>query len=106
MPFLPELKELKYLRRKLDVTQKELSDAIGIPQATISRIESGKGNPIYSTVKKIFEYLEYKRLSLENTEVIADDIMTKNIISIKSKSKIKAVDLTQFVLDSILAEEG
>ena len=91
MPFLPDLKELKYLRRKLDVTQKELSDAIGIPQATISRIESGKGNPTYSTVKKIFEYLEHKRLSLENTEVKAEDIMTKNIISITSKSKIKAV---------------
>ena len=64
MPFLPDLKELKYLRRKLEVTQKELSGAIGIPQATISRIESGKGNPTYSTVKKIFEYLENKRLSL------------------------------------------
>ena len=84
MPFLPDLKEIKYLRRKLDVTQEELHNATGIPQATISRIESGKGNPTYSTVKKIFEYLERKRLSLETTEVKAEDVMTKNIISINN----------------------
>jgi len=91
MPFLPDLKEIKYLRRKLDVTQEELHKVLGIPQATISRIESGKGNPTYTTVRKIFEYLEHKRLSLENTEVKAKDIMTKNIISIKSESKILEV---------------
>jgi len=91
MPFLPDLKEIKYLRRKLDVTQEELHKALGIPQATISRIESGKANPTYSTVKKVFEYLEHKRLRIENTEVKAKDIMTKNIISIQSTSKIKAV---------------
>ena len=91
MPFLPDLKEIKYLRRKLDVTQEELHDATGIPQATISRIESGKGNPTYSTVKKIFEYLERKKISLENTELKAEKIMTKKIISIKSESKIKEV---------------
>jgi len=94
MPLLPDLKEIKNLRRKLDLSQKELEKALNIPQATISRIENGIGNPSYITVKKIYDYLERERLRRKRLEKKAENVMTKKIISIDSQSSIKeAVNL-------------
>ena len=58
MPSLPDLNEIYKIRRKLYISQIQLSKNLDIPQATISRIERGIGNPSYLTVKKIFDYLE------------------------------------------------
>ncbi|MHA1150356.1 MAG: CBS domain-containing protein [Promethearchaeota archaeon] len=88
MPILPDLKDIKRIRRKLDLTQKDLERDLGIPQATLSRIESGKGNPNYNTIKKIFDYLELKKFSKKR---IAAEIMTKDIIYVSSDSPIKSV---------------
>ncbi len=94
MPFLPDLEEIKRIRRKLLLTQKDLEEDLQIPQATLSRIESSRGNPSYLTVKKIFDHLEQKKRNLKNLEKIALHIMTKKIISIKVNSTIKdAVNL-------------
>ena len=94
MPLLPDLKEIKYIRRKLNLSQKDLEQSLRIPQATISRIENGIGNPSYLTVKKIFDYLEHERIKRKKMEKSAENIMSKTIISIKSKSSIKeAVNL-------------
>jgi predicted transcriptional regulator len=35
------------------LTQRELEEAAGIPQAEISRIESGKANPTLSTLRTL-----------------------------------------------------
>ncbi len=89
MPILPELMEIKLLRRKLNINQKDFEKDLKIPQATISRIENGRGNPSYFTVKRIFKYLEDKRTERENPERKAENIMSKKIISIDSQSSIK-----------------
>ena len=89
MPILPDLKEIKYIRRKLNISQKELEIALKIPQATISRIENGIGNPSFLSVKAIFDFLEHERLRREKLEKKANSVMTQNIISIKSKASIK-----------------
>ncbi|TFG05937.1 MAG: CBS domain-containing protein [Promethearchaeota archaeon] len=91
MPILPDLNEIKNLRKRLNLTQEELQIALSIPQATISRIENGLGNPSYLTVKKIFDYLEHEKLSDKKEEINAEDIMSRKIISIDSKSSIKDV---------------
>ncbi len=92
MPILPDPTKIRKIRRNLEINQKDLEVALNIPQATISRIESGKGNPSYLTVKKIFDYLESRRIELEGKK--AENIMTKNMISIDSQSTIKeAVNL-------------
>jgi len=94
MPFLPDLKEIKRLRRKLGISQSKLALELKIPQANISRIENSKGNPSYLTVKKIFNHLEHEGLNRKKTKKIAENIMTRKIISINSMSSIKdAVDL-------------
>ena len=65
MPILPELTAIRKIRRKLNINQKTMERDLGISQATISRIESGKANPSYNTIKKIFDYLEEKKRGLQ-----------------------------------------
>lgn len=45
-------------RAELHLSQVQLSDRTGIPQADISRIERGKGNPTLSTVTKLLDALD------------------------------------------------
>lgn len=94
MEILPSLSDVKRLRKKLNISQKELGKALNIPQSTISRIENGTIDPPYSKLKKIYEYLENERKIREKSKNHAEDVMIQNIISIKSNSTIrKAVDL-------------
>ncbi len=91
---IPELTDLKKERLKFDISQKDLEKALSIPQATISRIERGVGNPSYLTVKKIFDYLEHERSRRGSSERKANNVMTQKVISIIPNSTIKeAVNL-------------
>ncbi|MFX0031154.1 MAG: CBS domain-containing protein [Promethearchaeota archaeon] len=91
---LPDYTKIKYLRKSLNFSQKELGERLGIPQSTISRIENGSMDPPYSKFKIIYEFLENETMRKSQAEMIAKDIMTKNIISIKPKSSIKeAIEL-------------
>ena len=40
-------------RRKKGLSQKELADITGVPQARISKIERGNGNPTISTLDRL-----------------------------------------------------
>lgn len=51
-------------RKERDVTQKELSEATGITQADISRLENGTANPSLRTLKRLADGLGM-RLKLE-----------------------------------------
>ncbi|UCD01347.1 MAG: CBS domain-containing protein [Promethearchaeota archaeon] len=94
MEILPSLSDVKRLRKKLNISQKDLGEILNIPQSTISRIENGTIDPPYSKLKKIFEYLENERKIREKSKKHAEDIMVHDIISIESSSTIrKAVDL-------------
>jgi predicted transcriptional regulator len=89
MKMLPELSEIKSLRKSLYLSQKELGEKLGIPQSTISRIENGSIDPPYSKIKKIYAYLQ-KELAKNNQSTIkAENIMTKEIFSITSDSTVK-----------------
>jgi ribosome-binding protein aMBF1 (putative translation factor) len=55
------LGELLATRRlELDMSQSELSDESGIPQADISRIECGRANPTLKTVEKLLGALNLR----------------------------------------------
>ena len=86
---IPDLQNIKHLRKSLDISQKELGQILEIPQSTISRIENETMDPPYSKFKKIYEFLENERRIREQTENVAADIMTKQIYSIDSKSTMK-----------------
>ena len=48
---------LRYLRLENNLSQKELSDKVGVKQNTISQIESGARNPSLSVAQKLSEVL-------------------------------------------------
>jgi DNA-binding XRE family transcriptional regulator len=45
-------------RQELNLSQTQLAAATGIPQADISRIERGKGNPTLATIEKLLAALQ------------------------------------------------
>jgi predicted transcriptional regulator len=52
------MKDIKKLRLKKGMSQKELADKSGVQQCTISLIETGKIDPRNSTVEKIYTILK------------------------------------------------
>lgn len=42
-------------RRRCRITQRELAQRTGIAQPTIARIESGRADPLFSTVQRLLE---------------------------------------------------
>ncbi|HVB66087.1 MAG TPA: CBS domain-containing protein [Candidatus Acidoferrales bacterium] len=53
----PDLKQIKIYRKKLDINQKELAEAIGLSRSMIAHIEIGKSAPSYKKVAEIFNHL-------------------------------------------------
>ena len=81
-----ELEEIKKIRKKLGMTQKELADRAGVSQSLIAKIDSGRIDPAYTKIKKIFAALS----DLENKEEIkAEQLITSKIIYIAPNSPIK-----------------
>lgn len=55
---IPELAEIKRMRAKLNLTQNALARQCGVSQSIIAKIERGRSDPAYSTVRKIFDFFE------------------------------------------------
>ena len=85
---LPEVIEIKRMRKALDMTQAQLCHLSGVPQSTIAKVESGSINGSYETVRRIFEALsldaDRKGMSRK-----AKDVSSLNIVSIQAKEKVK-----------------
>ena len=47
-------------RAELELSQIALAERAGITQADLSRLEQGKGNPTFATIKKIMNALQLK----------------------------------------------
>ena len=88
---LPEINEIQKRRKALSLTQNSLAAVTGVSQSIIAKVESGKVNPSYSTVKKLLDTLE----SMNNkNELKAIDIAHKKIIRISKNDNVsKAVRL-------------
>ena len=85
---LPEISSLKKKRLLSGLNQKELAKISAVSQSIIAKIESGKINPSYLIVKRIFESLE----NLDNPEEKkCYELMSKSIFFAKTESKISEV---------------
>ncbi len=85
MPY--EIQEIKEIRKKFGLTQSELANRAGVSQSLIAKIEAGMLDPTYSNAKKIFEAID----SLgKKKELKAEEIITRNIISVKPNDEIKS----------------
>ncbi|RVU23509.1 XRE family transcriptional regulator [Sandaracinomonas limnophila] len=49
---------IKEKRNSLNLLQEELSEKSGVAIKTIHSIETGKGNPSFQSIQKLFEILE------------------------------------------------
>lgn len=71
-----ELKEIKTLRKKFLLTQKELALRAGVSQSLIAKIEAESIEPTYGNTVRIFKALEELRIK---EEVKAKEIMNKSV---------------------------
>ena len=91
MAILPTPSEIKILRKKAGLTQKELAKRAGVSQSLIARIEAGTVDPRLSTLRRILKAIE--EASKEKMAKITD-IMTDSVISVQINDKVKkAVEL-------------
>ena len=82
---LKDLREIKEYRKKLNLTQKELSEKTGFSQSYIAKIEAGELEPTYNNAKKIFDILQNIH---KHEEKKAKDFMNKKVMSLKPESKV------------------
>ncbi|MBI5872081.1 CBS domain-containing protein [archaeon] len=80
---------IKELRKKLGISQKELSERVGVTQAHIAKIESEKVDARLSTINRIVTVLESSQSKTQ-----CKNFMTRHIISISPNDKVsKAIHL-------------
>ena len=77
---LPTIQSIKQQRLKINLTQKQLANEVGVSTSMINQIESGRSQPSYETAKKIFEVLTTKE---NQSSYTAGQLCSQNIVSIK-----------------------
>ena len=82
---LPDITEIKKLRKKLRITQTELAEKAQVSQSIIARIEAGTVDPRYSKIARIFKVLGEKR----KTEITAGEIMSYNVFGIQANDSLE-----------------
>lgn len=89
--FPPTPKELRMLRKRAGLTQKELAKRAGISQSLVARVEAGNVDPRVSTLRKILNVLNE---ATTKTKLSARNIMHQPVISVDVEETIgKAVEL-------------
>lgn len=89
---LPTPEDIKRLRMKAGLTQKELAKRAGVSQSLIARIEKGDINPRLSTLKKIFDVIN-EALGSNNE---AAKIMHSPVITVRPND---TVEYAVFLMD-------
>jgi predicted transcriptional regulator len=76
---LPEIKEIKIIRERMDLTLKQFASKCELDLSWIQQVEAGNiKDPSYLKMKKIFDMYEFEKHGLERT---AGEICIKKIIS-------------------------
>ncbi len=90
---LPELSEIKRVRKRLGLSQVQLAMLAGVSQSLVAKTESGKIVPGYDKAKRIFNSLEM--LGSEQTAK-AKDLMARNIKFVEEKDSVaKAIRIME-----------
>lgn len=84
----PSVKDIRKLRKGLDLTQLDLASLSGVSQSTIAKIERGDMKGSYRSVVSIFEALKEERLKIKAEEK-AIDVATTDLVSIQTGQKVK-----------------
>ena len=82
------LDEIKRLRKKFHLTQKQLADKADVSQSLIAKVEAGLLDPSYTKAQQIFTTLESFR---GKEELKAKDIVNTKITFAHSKDMVKDI---------------
>ncbi len=100
IPQLPDLDEIRQMRKKLDLSQRELASLAGVSQSLIAKIEKGSIDPSYKNVRKIFNAFEgvLRKRAVEGkstgARLTVGDLATRGVVSIDPYQTLaEAVDL-------------
>ena len=85
---MENLDQIKRLRKKLDLNQKELANRAGVSQSLIAKIEAGKIEPTYTKACRIIETLKDIE---EKEDAKAEELMNKKIVFVKPEDEVKDV---------------
>lgn len=94
IPQLPDLDKIRQMRKRLNLSQRELASMAGVSQSLIAKIERGSIDPSYSNVRKIlmaFEEVLRKR-KVEGVKLGAQltvgDLATRGVISVSPEQTV------------------
>lgn len=82
---MQSINQIKRMRQKFNLTQKDLAKKAGVSQSLIAKIEAEKLDPTYSKAQSIFQALEEIE---KKQELTAKDIMIKNVLFIHVKEPV------------------
>jgi predicted transcriptional regulator len=86
IPQLPDLDKVRQMRKRLDLSQRELATLAGVSQSLIAKIERGNIDPSYSNVRKILMAFEevLRRRKVEGMKLGAQlsvgDLATRGVV--------------------------
>jgi predicted transcriptional regulator len=86
VPQLPDLDKIRQMRKRLNLSQRELAGLAGVSQSLIAKIERGTIDPSYSNVRKILSAFEevIRRRKVEGvrsgTQLTVGDLATRGVI--------------------------
>lgn len=83
-----EITSIGSMRRKLGLTQTQLAKLSGVSQSLIAKIESGRIDPAYSKVKRIFEALE-NEMNRDKHGKTARQIMCHHVIGLSPADRLE-----------------
>lgn len=84
MSVMITLNEIRQMRKNLGLTQKQLAEKSRVSQSLIAKIESGKIDPAYNNVQKIFSALN---ALTKHEGKKAGEIMNRHIVSLKPDNR-------------------
>ncbi len=88
--WLPDAKDIISLRKKMDLSQRELASKCELSFAWVNQVERGKiVDPSYSKLKKIADYYEFQK---KNNGWTAGDICNTNIVVAEIGQSLKKVN--------------
>jgi len=82
---VPNLKEIRRRRERLGISQHKLAKDLRISQSTVAKIESGKINPTYKLVERIFSHLS----SLHSVGMgTAGEVASKPVLAVREQTSV------------------
>ena len=85
MQVVPDLKEIRRRRERLGISQHKLAKDLRISQSTVAKIESGRINPTYKLVERIFSHLS----SLHSVGMgTAGEVASKPVLAVREGTSV------------------